>query len=184
MSRRPRADAAHNAEVIREAARELFAREGIRVPLDQVARAAGLSIGTLYNHFSRREDLLAATLPDVARDQERRIREASLAAGEPAERCRAYLREVFAVQATDRLLADALASPEMLPREAIDACAEVVDLGVRLLSEAHAAGVDIRLTSTTLRALLLGNAAVHRAGSPEGWDAVLDELVTGLTGEG
>lgn len=62
-ARRPRVDAQRNRERLLEAARDAFAdaREtGQPVTLEQVARRAGVGIGTLYRHFASREALVEA----------------------------------------------------------------------------------------------------------------------------
>jgi AcrR family transcriptional regulator len=59
-----RRDAQLNRERLIEAARRLFAERGLDVPLDEVARAAGVSIGTLYNRFPNRADLVGAVFAD------------------------------------------------------------------------------------------------------------------------
>ncbi|MEU7004238.1 helix-turn-helix domain-containing protein [Nonomuraea sp. NPDC046570] len=55
-----RADAARNAESLISAARELFDERGTDVPLDDVARRAGVGNATLYRNFPTRGDLLVA----------------------------------------------------------------------------------------------------------------------------
>jgi len=55
-----RRDAQRNREALLAAARAHFAAHGIDAPLDQVARDAGLAIGTLYRHFPTRLDLIQA----------------------------------------------------------------------------------------------------------------------------
>jgi AcrR family transcriptional regulator len=64
-----RADARRNRERLVVAAREAFATQGRVVPLEDVARAAGVGVGTLYRHFPTREALVdavyAAELDDV-----------------------------------------------------------------------------------------------------------------------
>ena len=57
---RLRRDAQRNREALLAAARAHFAANGIDAPLDQVARDAGLAIGTLYRHFPTRLDLIQA----------------------------------------------------------------------------------------------------------------------------
>ncbi|CAN5477564.1 TetR/AcrR family transcriptional regulator [soil metagenome] len=59
--RRLRADAALNRDRIVDAATELFGARGIAVPLDEVARHAGVGVATLYRRFPTRADLAAAT---------------------------------------------------------------------------------------------------------------------------
>ncbi|MEO3807609.1 helix-turn-helix domain-containing protein [Sphaerisporangium sp. B11E5] len=55
-----RADATRNAALLLAAARELFDEHGPEVPLDDIARHAGVANATLYRHFPTRGDLLVA----------------------------------------------------------------------------------------------------------------------------
>jgi AcrR family transcriptional regulator len=55
-----RADARRNRERIMTAGRELFAREGPHVQMDEIAAHAGVGIGTVYRHFPTKEALLTA----------------------------------------------------------------------------------------------------------------------------
>src|SRR5271165_5799777 len=57
-SREPRSDAARNHQALVRAATRAVHREGPRVPMATIAADAGVGIGTLYRHFSSREDLL------------------------------------------------------------------------------------------------------------------------------
>ena len=60
QARRPRADAERNRGRLLDAARVAFASGQASVPLDQIARDAGVGIGTLYRHFPTREALVEA----------------------------------------------------------------------------------------------------------------------------
>lgn len=55
-----RADARRNALAVIEAARTLFAENGVDVPMEEIGRAAGVGKGTLYRHFPTRDHLFAA----------------------------------------------------------------------------------------------------------------------------
>ena len=55
-----RADARRNYDKLVNAAREAFADQGTSATLEEVARRAGVGIGTLYRHFPTRQDLLEA----------------------------------------------------------------------------------------------------------------------------
>lgn len=55
-----RADARRNFKRLLAAADELFSEQGMDVPMDDVARRAGLGSGTLYRHFPNRDALLTA----------------------------------------------------------------------------------------------------------------------------
>ena len=59
-----RADAQRNRARILEAAEEVFAVEGIEVPVDLIAERAGVGVGTLYRHFPTKEKLCEAVLLD------------------------------------------------------------------------------------------------------------------------
>jgi AcrR family transcriptional regulator len=60
--RRPelRADARRNRERVLAIAEDVFANEGLAVPVDDIARRAGVGIGTVYRHFPTKEALFAA----------------------------------------------------------------------------------------------------------------------------
>jgi AcrR family transcriptional regulator len=61
LIRRPkRADARRNYEKLIAAARGAFAEHGTSASLEEIARRAGVGIGTLYRHFPTRQDLLEA----------------------------------------------------------------------------------------------------------------------------
>ncbi|USX16742.1 TetR/AcrR family transcriptional regulator [Oxalobacteraceae bacterium OTU3CAMAD1] len=88
-----RADAQKNRELILSAAEELFLEKGADVPLEEVAKRAGVGIGTLYRRFPTREALLAATSNErfMSLAETSRARDADLA---PGEALRAYLEEL------------------------------------------------------------------------------------------
>jgi len=59
-----RADATRNADRLLSAARELVTERGAEVPMDEVAKRAGVGNATLYRHFPTRADLLVAVYAD------------------------------------------------------------------------------------------------------------------------
>jgi len=60
VERPKRADARRNYDKLIGAARDAFAEQGTSASLEEVARRAGVGIGTLYRHFPSRQDLLEA----------------------------------------------------------------------------------------------------------------------------
>lgn len=59
-ARKPRADAARNRERLIATAKHVFAERGLAASLEEVARRAGVGIGTLYRHFPTRDALVEA----------------------------------------------------------------------------------------------------------------------------
>ncbi|WP_141583012.1 TetR/AcrR family transcriptional regulator [Actinomadura sp. WMMA1423] len=107
-NRPPRADAARNRDRLVAAGAAVFGARGLDAPLEEVARRAGVSIGTLYNHFPARENLVDAIFPArlAALDE---IVERSLADPDPWKGFVGFIEGLFALQAEDRGLNDALA---------------------------------------------------------------------------
>jgi AcrR family transcriptional regulator len=60
IDKKPRADAVRNRERILKAAKKEFTRSGANASLEEIAKQAGVGAGTLYRHFSTREELLVA----------------------------------------------------------------------------------------------------------------------------
>jgi AcrR family transcriptional regulator len=75
-----RQDAARNRERLVQAARETFSRKGLDAPLEEIARSAGVAIGTLYNRFPDRGELVDAALAPLAQQA---VTHAERAAQEP-----------------------------------------------------------------------------------------------------
>src|SRR5271163_1587400 len=104
-----RADAARNRARVLETAYETFAAEGLSVPIDEIARRAGVGAGTVYRHFPTKEDLFRA----VVESRIRRIIDLGrglLDDPGPGEALFAFLRSmVLDWGATDQGLVDALA---------------------------------------------------------------------------
>ena len=86
-----RADAARNRARLLETATSLFAERGVEASLDDIAKAAGVGIGTLYRHFPTREDLVLAVYGAQIDALDQRSRE--LAASEdPGEALHEWMR--------------------------------------------------------------------------------------------
>lgn len=103
-----RADAARNRDRLLAAAVELFGERGLDVPLEEIARRAGVSIGTLYNHFPARQAFFDAIFPErlTALDD---LAEAALAESDPWQGFAGFLEGLFELQSRDHGLNDALA---------------------------------------------------------------------------
>jgi AcrR family transcriptional regulator len=134
-----RADARRNHQQVLVAARDLFIERGLDAPLDEVARRAGVGIGTLYRRFGDRDGLVRAVLLD-ALEQSRVVAEAALADEDEhdgLEMLASYLRQMLdaRVSAMIPLALDRLDSPEL--QRSREASARVVE---GLVDAAHADG--------------------------------------------
>jgi len=61
-ARRPRADARRNRERVLEAAEQIFATVGLQAHTDDIAREAGVGVGTVYRHFPTKHQLVEAVI--------------------------------------------------------------------------------------------------------------------------
>ncbi|MGW5420846.1 TetR/AcrR family transcriptional regulator [Streptomyces sp. NPDC003943] len=96
---RPRADALRNRERIVTAAREMFVEFGAQVPLDEIARRAGVGNATLYRNFPERSDLVR----EVVVSSMARIAERAREAGEQESDTFAALRRFTHAAADERV---------------------------------------------------------------------------------
>ncbi|WJY50933.1 TetR/AcrR family transcriptional regulator [Streptomyces chengbuensis] len=80
---RPRADALRNRERIVTAAREMFVEFGPEVPLDEIARRAGVGNATLYRNFPDRSTLVHEVVLSVLRRTAERAEEAAVTEADP-----------------------------------------------------------------------------------------------------
>ena len=107
--RKPRADATRNRALLLDAAKACFARSGGATTLEEVARAAGVGIGTLYRHFPTRDALVEQVYRDaldrLAADAERLMKEQP-----PLEALRQWLLLFVDYIATKKLMHDLLAT--------------------------------------------------------------------------
>jgi AcrR family transcriptional regulator len=60
QARKPRADGTRNRQLLIDAAKTGFSEVGLNVSLEEIARRAGVGIGTLYRHFPSREAVMEA----------------------------------------------------------------------------------------------------------------------------
>jgi AcrR family transcriptional regulator len=131
-----RADARRNYDKLVAAAREAFAEDGVEASLEEVARRAGVGIGTLYRHFPTRQDLFDA----VYLDEVEAISRSGDELGDlpPWDAFVSWTDRVVAYVSTKRALAEALNhNSEMFQAGR----AAVQENGERFLARAVEAGV-------------------------------------------
>ncbi|WP_066583087.1 TetR/AcrR family transcriptional regulator [Cellulomonas timonensis] len=168
-----RADAERNRQAIVCAAASSFAEQGSDVPMEEVARRAGVGVATLYRRFPSRDELIEAVLAAKMREfADRAEAAAERALVDPWGGLSAHVRQVMEMQAGDPALADALIGPVAGSTLFAAEHRRAIDATVVLVDRAKAAGV-VRpdLDHSDLFLLAVANAGlVHlaRTAAPEG----------------
>ncbi|MGL4178492.1 MAG: helix-turn-helix domain-containing protein [Dermatophilaceae bacterium] len=107
-----RSDATRNASAILDAARAVVAERGIDAPMSEIARRAGLAVGTLYRHHPTKHDLVAAVVADSAAQAAEIAESASarVVSGEQTagDAFGSTIREIAAIYAADRAFKERL----------------------------------------------------------------------------
>ncbi len=180
--RKPRADAQRNRERLMEVAKTAFAEMGVDVSLEEIARRAGVGIGTLYRHFPNRDAIVEA----VYRREVGRLADAATRLSQtlpPGEALRQWMRVFVDYIATKKVMASALgAIVGGLPELYATSGAQIVGAMNSLVKRAAESG-DIRSDADpddVLRALV---GFTYTNTSP-GWQAsalrLIDILMDGL----
>jgi len=172
-----RSDAARNRARILDAARECAITD---LKLNDVARRAGLGVGTVYRHFSNIEALVAA-LAEGAVEKLRALARTAEREPDPERALAALVRGGLSLQLADAglqtvLLADASEIPELAGVRA-----EVMGAAERVLARARDAGVVREdLTLERLLHLVCGIEYAARLGAPGEGELYLDIALAGL----
>jgi AcrR family transcriptional regulator len=125
-SRPMRADARRNYERLLSAAFAAFAEHGADdVSLEEIARRAGVGIGTLYRHFPTRQALLEAVYRDQV-DAMRAKADELLKSDSPREALAEWLHALTIFSSTKRNLTSALLETLGKDSELLSACSAVI----------------------------------------------------------
>lgn len=182
-ARAMRADARRNHDRLLAEARAAFAAHGTDASLEDVARRAGVGIGTLYRHFPNRAVLLSAVFEDAVSDLLTRSREL-LDASEPCTALVTWLREIITHAGEYRGLARALMSVTSDRTSALARCSDPMrEAGTALLARAQEAGrirEDVAITDLLQLTNAIALAAEESPGDPELADRLLTLTLRGL----
>ncbi len=182
VTRRLRADAVRNRAKVLEAARAAFAERGADAQMEDIARRAGVGVGTVYRHFPTKQ-ALGEALIEVRFDRTIAfVRELVDGEADPwrgIERCFEYCAGTLE---RDRAWTSALASMAggtlVGPRE--HQLGELLALEEQLIARARKAGVVREdLAAADMPALFCALASVVQAGVAD-WRRYLDLMLDGL----
>jgi AcrR family transcriptional regulator len=179
--RKPRADAQRNRERILEVAKEEFTKSGANASLEEIAKNAGVGPGTLYRHFSTREELLVA----VYRSGMEKLAAAERKLADtmpPVEALRAWLLLFVDSVETKQIIAPVLNALVGDPKKVFEASYAQIHEALRTLVRRAVKSGDIRkdLDPIDLLRAIVGVANVSAA--PD-WQQsarrLVDILITG-----
>lgn len=167
QARRERADAQRNRTRILEAARDVFANQGISCQIDEIARRAGVGTGTIYRNFPTKQALLEAILVDGVHQKTAEAR-ALTSATNPTAAFFDFLSQMITGFCAHRALSETMATAGIDVKAAkASASQEMWEAVEHLLRRAQAAGgVKEDVGISELMALVAGTcqaAAQHDA---------------------
>jgi len=188
LPRVQRADARRNRDAVLDAARKLMATDGLDTQMDDIAREAGVGVGTVYRHFPNKEDLIYALaehrferLAEFARD--------ALAEEDPGPAFERYLYRGAELQVTDRSLSEIMRDRP----DAMQAGAQrvgLLELVRELMTRAQAAGAirsDAVAEDIPMLMCGLGTSTPGNDGpfvTPTSWKRFLAVVIDGLRAPG
>jgi AcrR family transcriptional regulator len=180
LSKRPkRADALRNYEKLVAAAREAFTEADRSASLEDIARRAGVGIGTLYRHFPTRADLVQAVYVDEVEALSRSA--AELESLEPWEALSAWLHRFVGYVATKQALSDELFAMAERDAAVFAGCRAMLHAaGEPLLRRAQDAGVvrpDVRIDEVVR---MVAGIAKIPTDDPAEIERLLDVALDGL----
>jgi AcrR family transcriptional regulator len=186
-SERPlRKDAERNRQRILDAARELFAQEGLGVTLNDIAHYAGVGVGTVYRRFPEKSQLIEELFEQQVSELVGLMEEA-LEDPDPWRGLTGFLRRNLELQARDRAFREIIVgTPEAAAR--IDQIrARMFPLGAKLMQRAKDAGAlraDFQASDIPMMFLMLTTLLdAAREVEPDLWRRYLEIFIQGLRAE-
>lgn len=167
-STRLRADAQRNQEEIRNAALDVFRSRGLSVPLDEIARVAGVSKGTIYHRFGSRQGLIDTVMDELVAKCIQGISARVDALKDPLEKLEEYLRQTWLLQYDQPAANDVLI--RLLPESdrLVALCEYSRAVCAQLLKDAQVAGkVRPDITPDDLYQLILERGLILRTSPPQ-----------------
>jgi AcrR family transcriptional regulator len=183
-SERPqRADAKRNRERILESARDAFAAHGADTQMDEVARLAGVGVGTVYRHFPTKESLLGELVRQKMERMTDNTRAGLARDGEPFAVFADVLRENAGIASGNAAIQYAmLGAGEGVWEYAGVAQAELIGLTEQMITRAQRAGtMRPDVTAMDIPMLMCGVCATMTHTKPHfDWRRHLELIIDAL----
>lgn len=185
-SRPLRRDAERNRRRILEAARELFAERGAHVTLDDVARWAGVGVGTVYRRFADRNALIDALFAERV-DQIAEAAEQAAAMDDPWVGLVHLFEVQIGLQLEDRAFAEVLFKQEAGEQAVARARERIAPHVIQLIVRAKDAGVvrpELEVGDfPVLNLMLMTMVNATRDVAPDAWKRYLQMILAGIRPE-
>jgi AcrR family transcriptional regulator len=136
-----RADAARNVAQIRSAAIAAFHGRGLSTPLEQIAVAAGVSKGTIYNRFGGRQGLIDAVIGELVAAELHAIMDKARRAAGPWQSISGYVTDRRDLQFREPAFTDALLMTYPESRQLVALAEAATAITGDLVQRGHDAGV-------------------------------------------
>jgi AcrR family transcriptional regulator len=178
-----RKDAERNRERVLDAARELFAEQGLGVTLNDIAHHAGVGVGTVYRRFPDKAKLLDELFEEQVSELVTLL-EDGLADPDPWRGFTGYLTRNLELQSRDRAFREILLETPDGTERIGRVRARLFPLGSRLVQRAKDAGAlraDFKPEDLPLLIMMLTAVidAAHEL-APELWRRYLEVVIQGL----
>jgi len=173
-----RVDARRNHARLVAAARTLLARDGLDVSVREIAREAGVGVGTVYRHFPTRDALIDAILEDAV-EEVVAAGERALESDDPWAGFVGFVEETLELKAGNRVLKDVVETPRGRERYA-SLRARTRPITAELIRRAQDAGaLRADFTPEDLSLLFWSTDRVIDL-APDGWRRHLGFVLDGL----
>jgi AcrR family transcriptional regulator len=178
-----RRDAERNRQRVLAAAAEVFTEHGLDATLDEVARAAGVGVGTVYRRFPDKASLITELFKDRI-DALVAVAEEACAATDPWHGLTTYLECAAAAMAGDLGLRQLMMFSTYDRDQVCYARDRMRPVVTRLVRRAQASGslrADFEPTDVKIIAYMLSSVAEYAAPvAPDVWRRYLAMLIDGL----
>ena len=175
-----RADARRNRERILAAAEVVFAEKGASASTEEVARRAGVAIGTIFRHFPTKEALLQALIGDLVTRLDEEVR-ALVREGDPATGLFSFFSSMVEQSAAKKTIVDLLAAAGInLPvAKPVQALRESIEALLLQAQQTGAVRGDVEV-----REVLALLTATCQAALQSGWDHDLQDRTLRIVFDG
>jgi AcrR family transcriptional regulator len=174
-----RADAQRNRARVLDAAREVFAQQGVDAGMEAIAQRASVGVGTVYRHFATKEALIEALI-EVRFAEMRDALERALEAPDAWEAMTGYLEHAASLAAADQIYGE-MNDPREIPCVA-PIIEQMLGLWAKLIERAQEQGkLRNDFDARDIPAIMCGLCNVSMTARTEAdWRRYLEIVVTGL----